>query len=110
MTDPYSGRQVHDLADEALRSLAANPRVGQEIRDAARAEIERRVASGQSPLADVSANEVRVKIVSLDIPFGEMVTFMVKWSLAAIPAIIILFLIGAGLAAFLSALGAALRR
>ncbi len=33
------------------------------------------------------------KIVDFDMPFGSMVMFMIKWSLAAIPAFIILFLI-----------------
>ena len=36
-------------------------------------------------------NSVHVK--SFDMPFGEMVGFMVKWALASIPAFIILFII-----------------
>lgn len=31
-----------------------------------------------------------VRIVDIDMPFGSMVYFLVKWSLAAIPAMIIL--------------------
>jgi hypothetical protein len=31
-----------------------------------------------------------VHIVNINMPFGAMVTFMVKWSLAAIPALLIL--------------------
>ncbi len=34
-----------------------------------------------------------VVIVDVSIPFWSMVTFMVKWALASIPAIVILFLI-----------------
>jgi hypothetical protein len=36
----------------------------------------------------------RVLIADLDMPFGSMVSFMVKWSIAVIPAAIILALIG----------------
>ena len=36
-----------------------------------------------------------VDINSFDMPFGDMVMFMVKWVIASIPAFIILFIIGA---------------
>ena len=35
-----------------------------------------------------------VKIQDIDMPFGSMVSFMIKWALASIPAIMILFAIG----------------
>ena len=35
-----------------------------------------------------------VKIIDFDMPFGSMVTFMIKWVLASIPAMIILSIIG----------------
>ena len=35
-----------------------------------------------------------VKIIDFDMPFGSMVSFMIKWALASIPAIMILFAIG----------------
>ena len=35
-----------------------------------------------------------VKIVDFDMPFGSMVSFMIKWVLASIPAMIILSIIG----------------
>lgn len=35
-----------------------------------------------------------VVVTDFDMPFGSMVTFMVKWAIAAIPAVIILFLLG----------------
>jgi hypothetical protein len=38
-------------------------------------------------------------------PFGSMVTFMVKWALASIPAIIILFILGVVLAGILAGIG-----
>ncbi len=34
-----------------------------------------------------------VNVESFDMPFGEMVEFMVKWAVASIPAFIILFII-----------------
>ena len=34
-----------------------------------------------------------VDVKSFDMPFGDMVSFMVKWALASIPAFIILFII-----------------
>ena len=35
-----------------------------------------------------------VKIIDFDMPFGSMVSFMIKWELESIPAIMILFGIG----------------
>jgi hypothetical protein len=43
-----------------------------------------------------------VRIVDVDMPFGSMVTFMVKWALAAIPALIILFVIAVILSAMVA--------
>ena len=45
-----------------------------------------------------------VRIVDLDMPFGSMVTLLVKISIAAIPAALILIVIGFFVAAFLGAL------
>ena len=36
-----------------------------------------------------------IHVKSFDMPFGDMVVFMIKWALASIPAFIILALIGA---------------
>jgi hypothetical protein len=45
-----------------------------------------------APDPDVStAPIVRVTVVDLDLPFGSMIGFMVKWALASIPAFLILF-------------------
>ena len=41
-----------------------------------------------SPLAQVIVTDIHM-------PFGSMVRFMVKWAIASIPAVIILFIIGA---------------
>ena len=49
----------------------------------------------------------RVQIIDVDMPFASMVGFMIKWALASIPALIILFcIVGFGIAV-LGALGAA---
>lgn len=39
-------------------------------------------------------NSQPVVVTDIDMPFGSMVVFMVKWALASIPAIIILTIIG----------------
>jgi hypothetical protein len=46
---------------------------------------------------------IRATVIDFDMPFGSMVTFMVKWALASIPAIIILGIIAFFVIAFLSA-------
>jgi len=35
----------------------------------------------------------RVEIINIKMPFGSMVVFMVKWAIASIPAIIILWIL-----------------
>lgn len=45
-----------------------------------------------------------VVVTDVRMAFGSMVLFMVKWTLAAIPALIILFVIGAFAAAFFGVL------
>ena len=50
-----------------------------------------------------SDNYQKVTITDIHMPFGSMVAFMVKWAIASIPAMIILFIFGAFLWAFLLA-------
>jgi hypothetical protein len=45
-----------------------------------------------------------VTLTGIDIPFGDMVVFMVKWSIAAIPAAFILLLTAAVVGLLLGAL------
>ena len=47
------------------------------------------------------SGNTEVVVVDVKIPFWSMVVLLVKWSLAAIPAVIILFAIAAGLSALL---------
>lgn len=49
-----------------------------------------------------------VVVVDVNMSIGAMVKFMVKWALAAIPAVLILMLIAWGAASLLSLLGRAL--
>ena len=54
--------------------------------------------------------ETRITVADIDMPFGSMVSFMVKWAFATIPALIIIcfitFMILALLAALFGGLGA----
>ncbi len=48
------------------------------------------------PAAPKAEEPLKVVISGLNIPFGDMVAFMIKWAFASIPAAIVLF--GVGLA------------
>lgn len=48
--------------------------------------------------------ENEVTVVDIKMPFWSMVVFMVKWSIAAIPAILILVVFAAGLVGFFQGL------
>jgi hypothetical protein len=37
---------------------------------------------------------IRVTVADFDMPFGSMIVFMLKWALAAIPAMLILIIVG----------------
>lgn len=52
----------------------------------------------------VVANGNAVVVTDVQMPFGSMVIFMVKWALASIPAMIILMIVGAVLGSTLGAL------
>jgi hypothetical protein len=45
----------------------------------------------------------KVIVVDFDMPFRSMINFMVKWTIAAIPALIILFIFGVAAVMLLSA-------
>jgi uncharacterized membrane-anchored protein YitT (DUF2179 family) len=46
-------------------------------------------------MSNPSESSAPVRITDIKMPFGSMVVFMVKWAIAAIPAIIILAIVGA---------------
>ena len=52
-------------------------------------------AESQHAKQQQKIEEKSVHVKSFDMPFGDMVGFMVKWALASIPAFIILAILGA---------------
>lgn len=46
---------------------------------------------------DPTITPARVSVVDIDMPFGSMVKLLLKWTLAAIPAVLILAAIGLAL-------------
>lgn len=58
----------------------------------------------------MESKNTEVTVVNIKMPFWSMVTFMVKWAIAAIPAIIILVVIGAMLAVVMSGFFVGLHR
>jgi hypothetical protein len=59
-------------------------------------ETRQSAAPPYQPPSTLPPNALAQKVIVTDInmPFGSMVTFMVKWALAAIPALIILAILG----------------
>ncbi|MFA5902829.1 MAG: hypothetical protein WC836_02770 [Desulfobacula sp.] len=49
-----------------------------------------------------------VVVSDIQMPFGSMVVFMIKWAIAAIPAAIILFILGAILTGVFAGIGSGL--
>lgn len=56
-------------------------------------------------LTDPRAGAQRVSVVDVDMPFGSMVVFMVKWAVATIPAVFILVGVGLFIVMLLTTLG-----
>lgn len=52
-------------------------------------------------------DQTAVVVKDVEMPFFSMVGFMVKWSLASIPAVLLLVAVGVFAAAFFAALGSA---
>ncbi|MEW6385200.1 MAG: hypothetical protein AB1514_14770 [Pseudomonadota bacterium] len=67
-------------------------------------------ASGESTDVAEYVPPTLCRIVDIDMPFWSMVNFMVKWAIAAIPAFIILIILGLFAVAVLSAIGVSLGR
>jgi hypothetical protein len=57
----------------------------------------------QSMAAQANTAPIQCRIVDIDLPFWSMVNFMVKWAVAAIPALIILIILAFFAVAILSA-------
>lgn len=52
----------------------------------------------------VAATPARVTVVDIDMPFGSMFIFMLKWAFAAIPAMMVLAVLGFFVSAVFAAL------
>lgn len=48
-------------------------------------------------MSDVNGSPARVAIVDVQMPFGSMVMFIFKWTIASIPALIVLGLLALAL-------------
>ncbi|HEY8259339.1 MAG TPA: hypothetical protein VIG08_16900 [Gemmatimonadales bacterium] len=49
-------------------------------------------------MTEPAATRMQVVVTDIDMPFMSMVVFIIKWTIAAIPAMIVLFILG-GIAA-----------
>jgi hypothetical protein len=54
--------------------------------------------------SDAAQSSTPVRVVDFDVPFGSMVVLIIKWTLAAVPALLILAVIGAVVFAVLGGL------
>lgn len=68
-------------------------------------EIENKKVPNYLPGKEPKIKPIEVKLTGIDIPFWDMVVFMVTAAIAAIPAIIILFLILGAVLAMLGGIG-----
>ena len=85
------GFEIHDK--DCILKYRENPeKYGGKAREPDNESIElERLQKAKENKQKIEEKSVHVK--SFDMPFGDMVGFMVKWSLASIPAFIILFII-----------------
>jgi hypothetical protein len=90
------------LSDEELRATASNPNTPARLLPALRAELRSRrggTSGDHQPWQQTHATTVQfpttmqVVVTDIHMSFSSMVVFMVKWSLASIPAFIILFVL-----------------
>jgi hypothetical protein len=50
-----------------------------------------------APMQPISNGRQEVVVIDIKMPFWSMVVFMIKWALASIPAVFILYVIAAAL-------------
>jgi hypothetical protein len=91
-----------------LKELAQRPSLDAAERDAVAAELEHRAELMRGQTADPAMTGQPVVVTDIDMPFGSMVGFMVKWAIASIPAFLILGALGFVLALLIGGLLAAL--
>ena len=54
---------------------------------------------------EVIMEKQEVVVTDIQMPFGSMVVFMIKWAIATLPAAMILFILGAILMGILAGIG-----
>lgn len=77
-----------DIADDATACPHCNRDL---VRMASRPAVPRPVTPLPAPVPSIA----RVSVIDIDMPFGQMIWFMIKLGIAAIPAMLILTFLGA---------------
>jgi len=90
------GVKVHVGCNGAFSEAADNPstyipELTEE--DEAIDESQSTSATNSPNITTPNASNSKVQVTNFDMPFEDMIKFMVKWALASIPAFIILFII-----------------
>jgi hypothetical protein len=107
--DRHDEREYTDQAFEAMQSILAER--GTAASSVPADAPPRGSLAGEASAGPYRTDAVReVVVTDIRMPFGSMVAFMVKWTIASIPALIILFLLAAVASVILGALGIGLFR
>lgn len=98
VTCPACGDRAHAPADAAGKN-ADCPNCGKSFRipdsgPAAMPQANVKPPPAVAPRATSANNKTEVVITDIRMPFGSMVVFMLKWTVAAIPAAIIIATLG----------------
>lgn len=95
---PTEQRRVDTLTDDELWALNRNTTIDPKTRDIVLVELAVRKKRRDEAAVGVAPAQ-RVTVVAIDIPFGDIISLMIKWSFAAIPAVIVMsivwFMLGA---------------
>jgi hypothetical protein len=104
MSDDVAASRFSALSDAELKRIAAENRpIDPRERAALVTEMHRRASTLRAAAAEPPAPP-KVVVTDIDMPFGSMVSFMAKWSIASIPAFLLLAVIGLFVAAVFGAM------
>ncbi len=87
-----AAEQISDYTEEAQQAILAE--VDRRKDPEYKKEVQSSIDSQKNAAEASSMVLQRVMVADIHMPFGSMVVFMIKWALAAIPAFIILWIIG----------------
>ena len=91
---PHHPKCIDDIGQKTDEQLEKYQKAqSEEWEESSKEQQEKRWEKQKQEQLKIEDKSVYVK--SFDMPFGDMVIFMVKWALASIPAFIILTIIGA---------------